>query len=186
MTIDDELIYELIKPNKYGEVGKDALIVKIVGTRKINYKLEEPTRYWEIREITGSIPVRQEITQEAVKITPDITVTLLHEEGKKIAIELENDIQWDFQVSLRQVKKYKGEFPDTRVIIPDEYKRFAPFYKHEGFRVWLWKATRVWQCMRCGKITEKEGPLEPKCEKCKKHTRHRLIEVKNAEIEEYT
>ena len=42
MTIDDELIYELIKPDRYGKVGKDAFIVKVVGTRKIDSKLEEP------------------------------------------------------------------------------------------------------------------------------------------------
>ena len=46
MTIDDELILELIKPDMHGKVGEKALIVKIVGTRKIEYGLEEPTDYW--------------------------------------------------------------------------------------------------------------------------------------------
>lgn len=175
MTIDDELILELIKPDIHEEVGEKALIVKIVGTRKIDYRLEEPTHYGtHLDAIRGTITV----------ISPDITVTILDEQRKQIAIELENDVQWDFGKSLRQVKKYQYKF-DTRVIIPEEYKRFASLYKHEGFRVYLWKAKRRWQCLRCGTIIEKEGPIQPKCKKCNKYTEHRLIGVKDTKIEEY-
>lgn len=186
MTIDDELIYELIKPDRYGKVGKDALIVKVVGTRKIDYKLEEPTSYWERHRGKDLM----EIKREVVKITPDITVTLLNQKGKQIAIELENDIHWDFQESLRQVKKYKGEFDDTRVIIPKQYEKFAPLYKNEEFRVWIWKAKRQWQCLRCGTINEKEGPFPPKCKgkacKSKNLSDYRLVGLKDTKIEEYT
>lgn len=35
MTIDDELILELIKPSKNGEIGEKALIIKVVGTLNI-------------------------------------------------------------------------------------------------------------------------------------------------------
>jgi len=45
MTIDDELLLELIKPNVHGEVGEKALVTKIVGTRRLQYKLEEPMSY---------------------------------------------------------------------------------------------------------------------------------------------
>lgn len=181
MTIDDELLVELFKPDIHRKVGKNALIVKVVKTLKIDYKLEEPTSYWERHRGKDLM----EIKREVVKIRPDITITLLNEKGKQIAIELENDIQWDFQESLQQVKKYKGKFPDTRVIIPEEYKRFAPFYKHEDFRVYLWKATRMWQCMRCKTITEKEGPFQPKCKKCKKYTKHRLMRLRDVDVNEY-
>lgn len=47
MTIHDELILELIKPDMYGKVGEKTLIVKIVGTRKIKYRLERMTYYWK-------------------------------------------------------------------------------------------------------------------------------------------
>jgi len=46
MTIDDELILELIKPNKLGQVGEGALIVKVVGTKKVDYELEETTYHY--------------------------------------------------------------------------------------------------------------------------------------------
>lgn len=161
MTIDDELILELIKPNELGEVGKGALIVRVVGTKNIKYQLEEPTWYWKTYEDhKGSTLYR---TKKEVIITPDIIITIPKESDKQIAIELENDIQWDFGESLRQVKKYRDRFPDTRIIIPEEYQRFAPLYKNEGFRVYLWNATRVWQCMVCGDLAYEVGPIPPKC-----------------------
>ena len=182
MTIDDELILELINPDIHGKVGEKALIAKIVGTRKIDYALEESILSWEYYDRRAL----SESGREQVKITPDIIVKVLEEKyPRPIAIELENDLHWDFGESLRQIKKYKNEFDDTRVIIPEEYERFAPLYKNEGIRVYLWKATRVWQCMICGDITHKEGPIPPKCEECNKHTQHRLVGLEDTDIEEY-
>jgi hypothetical protein len=66
MTIDDELLLELLKPEKSGKVGKDALIVKVVGTLKVDYKLEKSEDYQtkaDAFERTWSI------------MTPDILVT---------------------------------------------------------------------------------------------------------------
>jgi hypothetical protein len=106
-----------------------------------------------------------------------------------IAIELENDIQWDFQCSLQQIKKYKGKFEDTRIIIPYDFSRFAPLYRNEGFRVYLWKAKRRWQCLKCGTETAKEGIVTPICsnQECKNHNQNefRLIGLKDACIEEF-
>lgn len=70
MTIDDELIYELIKPDRYGKVGEKALIIKIVGTRKIIYKLEESESDYQFYFSA------LEVKKEDFKITPDITVTI--------------------------------------------------------------------------------------------------------------
>ena len=182
MTIDDELLIELLKPDTYGaraQVGKGALIINVVGTSNIQCKLEESEYYQtkaDAAKRTWSI------------MTPDIIVTI-PSEPRKIAIELENDIHWDFQQSLRQVKKYKNNFGDVRVIIPQKYIRFAPLYKNEGFRVYLWKAKRQWECLRCGTVTEKEGPIQPKCKnvKCKNKSRTEftLIGLKGAEVYEY-
>ena len=182
MTIDDELILELVKPDRHGKVGEKALIVKIVGTPKIEYMLEEPTFCWEYYERR----VQSESGRVRVTMTPDITVKVLDKIPKPIAIELENDVHWDFGESLRQVKKYKRKFDDTRVIIPEEFERFAPLYKNEGFRVYLWTATRVWQCMICGELTYKEEPIQPKCEECNKRTEHRLVGLEDVDIEEYS
>ena len=182
MTIDDELLLELIKPDRLGEVGEYPLIVKVVGTRKIKYKLEESPYPRYVRS-SG------ETEREFAKITPDIMVTIPHENNRQIAIELENDIHWDFQESLRQIKKYQGRFPDTRVIIPSEYERFAPLYKNEGIRVWLWQARRRWKCLRCGTINVNESRVPPRCRngKCTNNSRDEfdLVGLENADFNEY-
>ena len=155
MTIDDELLLELIKPDSSGKIGDNAPILNIIGEKEIVYTLEEST----IRTaIYGS---RNANTVDVVKMTPDIVLAkrertsssgvryenfpndIITLYGQNIAIEIENDIQWDFQDSLKQLKKYKLNFPDTRVIIPADYIRFAPLYKNEGFRVYLWKTEQI-------------------------------------------
>jgi hypothetical protein len=183
MTIDDELLLRLLKPEKSGKVGEDALIVKVVGTLKIEYKLEEPTYY----------QTRADATQRTWStMTPDITVTKPqtdpNQTGRRIAIELENDIQWDFGKSLRQVKNYQQDF-DTRIIIPYEYERFAPLYKNEGIRVWLWQARRKWKCLRCGTINVSDSRVPPQCKniKCRNNRRDEfdLVGLENADFNEY-
>ncbi len=115
MTIDDELLLEIIKPNLNGEIGKDALIRRIVGRDIIWYRLE----HFEDYPIT--LGTGRSTSYEIVKITPDIVVrtkapTLVNTHGgptmvspEEIAFEIENDLHWDFQESLRQTKKYKKE-----------------------------------------------------------------------------
>jgi hypothetical protein len=200
MTIDDELILELIRPDENGNVTEKSLIASITGTRHILYKLEESTHYVKNYGSDEYPELR------IVKITPDITIWRKPERGWKailkdamkemvigpesgIAVELENDIQWDFQSSLRQIKRYKGKFDDTRIIIPADFRRFAPLFKNEGFRVYLWTANRRWQCLRCGAETAKEGPITPVCsnQNCKSHGQNdfRLIGLKDASIEEF-
>jgi hypothetical protein len=199
MTIDDELILELIKPDEKGKVTEKGLIVSVTGTKDIFYRLEESTHY--IKNYGSDEYPKLKI----VKITPDMTIWRKPERGWKAilrdamkemvigpesgtAIELENDIQWDFQSSLQQIKRYKGKFDDTRIIIPADFRRFAPLFKNEGFRVYVWTANRRWQCLRCGTETAKEGPVAPKCsnQDCKNHDQSdfRLIGLKDASIEE--
>lgn len=66
MTIDDELLVELFKPDKYGKVGKNALIVKVVGTRNIHYKLEELFSFY--------LDTDAVIKKEKTHICPDIAI----------------------------------------------------------------------------------------------------------------
>jgi len=194
MTIDDELLLELFKPDRYGKIGKDALIVKIVGTRKISYRLEETASGFQTHhEVSKNLFDQRE--SELYKITPDIIVSpewkaiFPEKKSEEIAIELENDVHWDFGQSLRQVKKYKRKFEDTRVIIPYEYERFAPLYKNEGIRVWLWQAKRKWKCLRCETITVNESRVLPQCknQKCKNKRRDEfdLVGLENADFNEY-
>lgn len=157
MTIHDELVLKLIDPDP--KSGKPrGYIINIVGSANIRYVLEE--YYLEPRVL-----IRE--TVHLVEMTPDIVVTDL-KSGKTTAIEIENDIQWDFAHSLQQVKKYREnrrEFKDVVVIIPKRYERFAILYKNEGFRVYLWEATRIWECMQCGSQMEEARTIKPKCKK---------------------
>ena len=184
MTIDDELILEIIKPNRLGEVGECALITKIVGSHDLRYNLEESMVFSKLhtKEFGPSM-----ITVEDSYGIPDIYVELTKEK-KEFAIELENDIHWDFQDSLRQVKKYKLKIENTIIIIPKEYQRFAPLYKNEGIRVFLWEAKRIWQCFQCKTKQETEGQIASQCIKCKNKNQNdfRLTGLKDITIEEFT
>ena len=177
MTIHDELILELIMPDKAGKpTGK---IIEIIGTSNLRYRLELS------RDITENF-------ETIATITPDIVVMNLNSKdmivsNRESAIELENDIQWDFADSLRQIRKYGEEFKDVVVIIPKEYERFASLYKNEGFRVWFWKAIRVWECMQCGTITEERRTVKPRCSgKNCNSTEQRLKGLKDTQFEEFS
>jgi len=154
MTIHDELVRELIKLADWGK--PTGYIINIVGSANIQYVLEE-LFYWRGHE--------QVKYDTYVEMAPDIVVTN-KESGKRTAIEVKGDINWNFADSLRQIKKYKRnsrQFHDVVIIIPKRYERFARLYKKEGFRVYLWKATRIWECMRCGNEMEDERTVKPRC-----------------------
>lgn len=191
MTVEDELVRELFRPDFYGNLGKDALIINIVGTRLFDYKLEE-TEEFPFWRTVGREQKGLKRKRFIERMTPDITITL-KQENITMAIELENDINWDFQDSLRQLKKYKKKFSDARIIIPREYKRFAPLYYHEGFPVYLWNAKRKWECLRCHHVNVNESRIPPKCEgtkekSCSNSSRDEfdLVGLKDTKIEQYT
>jgi hypothetical protein len=196
MTITDELLYEILKPNSNGKISDNAPIMDIIGKKEIVYKIEKSTAY------TQKIGSGKSVEFNIVKITPDILVRVSSQNGipktnngpnskseQYVALEIENDIHWDFQKSLRKLKKYKTRFPDTRVIIPKMYERFAPFYVNEGIQVYLWDAKRRWQCLKCETETAKTGLVTPKCSnlKCKNYKKNefKLIGLKDTNISKY-
>jgi len=156
MTIDDELLLALVEPDERGFIP----LQKIVNHKNIFYVIED-LNYQRLPN-----------SNKVMRICPDLVVELLEEKptnDKSYAIiELENDYKWDFADSLRQIKHYKilvRKRANTRkfiAIIPDVYKRYAELYKKEGIDVWTWKANRVWECMKCGKIKVSEFISQPK------------------------
>jgi hypothetical protein len=191
VKIHDALILEFIKPDKTGKPTGE--IIKAVGTANIKYRLEQLVRfarrvssptYSVLKLIFGSKRPEATIIEE---MTPDIVVRRMgtSKEKETVVFELETDVDFDFGKSLRQIKNYQRRFDDVRVIIPREYESFASLYKNDGFRVWIWRAIRVWQCLRCASVTEKEGAIPPKCEDCKKYTKHRLIGLKAVRFTEF-
>lgn len=160
MTIHDELVLKLIDPDPMSRKPR-GYIINIVGSANIKYVLEELFYFAEARETPISAGF------QFVEMAPDIVVTN-RSTGKTTAIELENDVKWDFAHSLRQVKKYRRnskDFDDVVIIIPKRYERFAKLYDEEGFQVHLWEATRIWECMKCGNVMEDKRTLKPRCEK---------------------
>lgn len=158
MTIDDELIREFVKLNKKGKpIGQ--YIINLAGSDHIECKLEETY------SMRNPYNPHAEFTGDYVKMTPDIVVTNL-DTDVTTAIEIENDIQWDFGKSLRQIKMYRkntSNFQNVVIIIPKKYERFARYYKTEGFEVWLWEATRLWECMKCDTKIPSKRTGKPKC-----------------------
>ena len=196
MTITDELLYEILKPNNDGKISAEAPITKIIGKQEIAYKLEKFTSY------TQKLGYGEHTELDIVKVSPDILIKLpslnntlkniqnINQDLKQfVVIEIENDIHWDFKKSLRKLKRYKVRFPDTRVIIPKDYERFAPFYINEEIKVYLWNAKRRWQCLKCETETVIEGLAIPKCSKpkCKSHKQNefRLKGLKDTTITEF-
>ena len=175
MTIHDELVLALTRPNEKGDVP----IVGIVGTSAIRYRIEESTYLTPGDQPDFTAPLSPQ------PIVPDITIWRKDERKPSYAIEVETDIDFDFGASLRQVKRYRKDFPTAVVVIAKEYERFVLLYKNEGFRVCVWRATRVWECMRCGNWTTGEGPVPPKCtvKDCGSREQ-RLKGIRNAEFVE--
>lgn len=155
MTIHDELVRKLIDLDPVSRKPR-GYIIKIISSSNINPILEE-LFYWQGLE--------QQLLNTYVEMSPDIVATN-PTSGKITAIEMETDKNWDFAHSLQQIKKYRRNckaFQKVVVIIPKRYERFAGFYEEQGFEVHLWKATRIWECMRCGNRTEEEKIVEPRC-----------------------
>ena len=119
-------------------------------------------------------------------VAPDLVVTVLGKEKKRFAIELETGMPFDVGKTLRQVKKYTELFEVVVLMMPEEGERYAPIFKNEGIRVYLWTATRDYQCMSCRKHTFDVTSIKPKCSQCKASQRAlRYFGIKDAKFEEY-
>jgi len=170
------LILALCQRDEKGNIP----LVKVVGTMNIEVQFEE-SLYLPARDqpdFTAPLPPRG--------VTPDIIVTTLAVPKQKIAIEVESDIDFDPEKTLRQIKKYSEIF-ETRLIMPKEQEKFAPYFKNEGFRVYLWTATRIWECMKCGQKTYEKTSIKPRCSNTQCHASQslRLAGLKEIELDEY-
>ena len=93
-------------------------------------------------------------------MSPDI---LVDRPGKRqMVIEIESDVGFDFDQSMRQIQKYKKKY-DVKVVIPKIYDRFAPLYLNDNIQVFLWSATRAWMCNECGQYVPVDRPFKPRC-----------------------
>ena len=176
MGIHSELILALCQRDEKGKLP----LVKVVRTANIEVRFER-SRYLPATDqpdFTAPLPPRG--------ITPDIIVTTLGIPKRKIAIEVKSDINFEPEKTLRQIKKYSVIF-ETKLIIPKEQKKYAPYFKNEGFRVYLWRATRIWECMKCGRKTYEKTSIKPRCSnaQCRASRSLRLAGLKEIELDEY-
>ena len=159
MPIHDELIRALTEPNENNEIP----LLRITRTKAINY-----STHLLIDE----------------KMCPDLVIDYhrSREPGEVILIEVESDDDFNYQRSMIQIRKYKRKYPDVRVIIPEEYERFARLYDNDGFTVYLWTASRICKC-RCEHVFSSKQ-WRPRCPKCNS-TEIRLKGIKGLEISEW-
>lgn len=147
--IDSELINELIQPDEFRNIGKEAPIRKIAGWRIIDYDTEV-----DIGE----------------NRTADILLTVkVESEQNELVVEVENDRKPDFSETLRKIKR--GKRYATKVIIPKKFERFAWRFQKSGIPVWYWTGVFKWLCRdcKCRKITTSTFSLTPvRCNHCKK------------------
>lgn len=95
---------------------------------------------------------------------------------KYVALELVTDIAfWSNGPGkiLEKVNRYKREYEDTLVIIPEEYKgEYAELFYTNDIGIHTWKGTRCWKCKNkdCGKINyDEHTSMKPdSCSFCKR------------------
>ena len=165
-NIDRSLINALIKPDKYGRIGKDAPLKGIVRLKIIDYDTE---------------------VDVGKNRTVDILVTVRSgSEQLKVAVEVENDRKIDVAKTLRQIMRDR-RYP-TIAVIPKVLENDAYRFQKKGFYVWYWTATCKWLCQACDKITKSTSSTTPnRCDnpQCQKGANLlRWIDPENINFEE--
>jgi len=104
------------------------------------------------------------------KRNADLLVTILNYQGNKIqkvAVEIENDRDFDVDAILRKIKK--DQPCPTIAIIPQEHGKDAWRFQKSLIKVWFWKVKCRWKCGLCNNIFTTASSIPPnKCNKCKK------------------
>ena len=160
MTIHSELIYEITREEN---------LIKIAFERPSSFRL-----------MPLDFKLIHERSKHWIPMSPDVLINLRN--AKSLAVEMESDIKYDFDSSMRQIIKYLKNYDKVTVVIPRFYRKFAELYQNEGVRVFLWNAKRVWHCMDCEEETIDPRTIKPKCEHCGE-TQLRLKGLTDFELE---
>lgn len=164
MKIDSEISKALLQVDENNVIGKDAPITKIVHSNRLD---------WEPEADIGR------------NRTTDILITINSKNysPSEVAIEIENDREFDVEATLRKIKR-QTRYPNV-VIIPKEYQRFSYLFQKSGIPVWYWTATCRWICRHCKGITTSSSSLMPsRCQNCEKQGFLSWSEPENIKFEE--
>ena len=94
----------------------------------------------------------------------ELLVTILNPcaRGQKVAVEIENDRDFDVDAVLRKIKK--DQPCPTIAIIPKEHEKDAWRFQKSLIKVWLWDVKSKWKCGWCNSIFTTDSSKKP--EKC--------------------
>ena len=155
-TIHDALLKELVKENEQGNYPN---LMASVGRGKFTIRCSV-----DLRNEKGCIDVVLTYPNPIYsRVTEDGGLVMADGPHTPTAFELVTDIDFDVGKKLEQVNRYKREYHDTRVIIPEEYKEdYAQLFGMNDIAVHVWKGTRRWKCKKCENVTEvKESSMKP-------------------------
>lgn len=156
--IHDALLKELVKTD---DKGKYPNLIELVKHRKFTVECGVDLK-------SGKRCLNIVLTSPKPLHVLEKNGGLIVEEGgtNPTAFELITDIDFDAGKKLEQVNRYKQEFADVRVIIPEKYEQeYTQLFTMNDVRVHTWKGTRRWKCKKCENITEvKDSSIKPnKC-----------------------
>jgi hypothetical protein len=154
-TIHDALLKELVKQD---DKGKYPNLIELVRRGKFTVKCSV-----DLRNENGCIDVVLTYPKPIYWVKENTVLITRQTPPKPTAFELVTDIDFDVGKKLEQLNRYKREYEDTRVIIPEEYKEdYAQLFSINDIVVHVWKGTRRWKCKKCGHVTEvKESSMQP-------------------------
>jgi len=151
-AIHGALLKELLKTD---ENGKRINLIPLIHHAKLTVKCSVDLKYEK-----GCVDVIVSYPRGIYSIGESRILVTKEPKVKYVALELVTDISlWSNGPGkiLEKVNRYKREYGDTRVIIPEEYrKQYAELFYTNDIRVHIWKGTRCWKCKKCGKITYDE------------------------------
>ena len=150
-TIHDALLKELVKKD---DKGKYPNLIELVRHGKFTVKCSV-----DLRNGKGCIDVVLTYPNPIYcRVTEDGGLVMADGPHTPTAFELVTDIDFEVGKKLEQLNRYKREYHDTRVIIPEEYKEdYAQLFSINDITVHVWKGTRRWKCKKCENVTEVKG-----------------------------
>lgn len=112
----------------------------------------------------------------------DLLITILNPSvrGQKVAVEIENDHDFDVDAVLRKIKK--DQPCPTIAIIPKEHERDAWRFQKSMITVWVWDVKCKWKCGWCNNIFTTDSSKQPdKCQNknCRKGGKITLEDIEH-------
>lgn len=151
-AIHGALLKELLKKDNR---GKRVNLIPLIHYGKLTVKSSV-----DLKNEKGCVDVVVSYPRGMYSMGEDRILVTREPKVKYVALELVTDIAfWSNGPGkiLEKVNRYKREYEDTRVIIPEEYKEeYGELFYTNDVGIHSWKGTRCWKCKKCERITYDE------------------------------